>query len=199
MKLLAATIALSALAAAVPQRPDMLYMVTGPCTDLRNTICGVNDMVEDPNVKGNRISCRFYQGEKQDDLLCQVNQLSKGQQAKDDASEICGALGGCTCAWSTTERKIRKRIGGRIVNFNCLPNPKSKNTPAAREQFLKSIDEAAATACRSDQDESTCQSYKLDCIHTLSQGEHEDPITPDEVERCVEDRIRKNRAPSTAR
>ncbi|KAK8912767.1 hypothetical protein VCV18_012108 [Metarhizium anisopliae] len=105
-------------------------------------------MVEDPNVKGNRISCRFYQGE-----------------AKDDASEICGALGG----------------------------------PAAREQFLKSIDEAAATACRSDQDESTCQSYKLDCIHTLSQGEHEDPITPDEVERCVEDRIRKNRAPSTAR
>ncbi|EXU97198.1 hypothetical protein X797_009648 [Metarhizium robertsii] len=189
MKLLAATIALSALAAAVPQRPDMLYMVTGPCTDLRNTICRVNDMVEDPNVKGNRISCRFYQGEKQDDLLCQVNQLSKGQQAKDDASEICGALGG---HWMRADTSYK-------VNFNCLPNPKSKNTPAAREQFLKSIDEAAATACRSDQDESTCQSYKLDCLHTWSEGEHEDPITPDEVERCVRDRIRENRAPSTAR
>lgn len=39
MKLLAATIALSALAAAVPQRPDMLYMVEGPCTDPETTIC----------------------------------------------------------------------------------------------------------------------------------------------------------------
>lgn len=39
MKLLAATIALSALAAAVPQRPDMSYMFDGPCSDIGEGTC----------------------------------------------------------------------------------------------------------------------------------------------------------------
>ncbi|KAK9443321.1 Zn(2)-C6 fungal-type DNA-binding domain protein [Metarhizium brunneum] len=178
MKLLATIIALSGLAAAVPQLE--LVPIFGRCAD-PSVICTEKDMVENDRVKGNKIF-------KVDNIYCTVNQREKDEMEIDQASEICNRLSGCTrCQWQPEDRN-QKRIGGRVAEFSCNLRPDAKNTDEARKIFREQIDKGAQAICESKGvDRPTCETYKLDCINKLSK---DGPIIPDQMEWCVGNRVR---------